>query len=200
MAWCFSNRASVATVLTTHPCVSQCLGFNLGVLRLEWHPYLGIPCMSFPCISTQWWLSMSLDIIDLSHPWSLVQVIMASWLIAPWNKLWWNFNKNMLHHRTSFGEILTKNMEVLLKMHLEVSPANYYPFISGLSCINPLMLKPEHDATKPLPGQMLISHPWGIVTFTWGQFHEKCSRYQSFIGVWKSSIKASSHISKGPKS
>ena len=25
MAWCFSTRASVATVLTTHPCVSQCL-------------------------------------------------------------------------------------------------------------------------------------------------------------------------------
>ena len=26
MAWCFSTRASVATVLTTHPCVSRCLG------------------------------------------------------------------------------------------------------------------------------------------------------------------------------
>ena len=25
MAWCFSIRASVATVLTTHPCVSRCL-------------------------------------------------------------------------------------------------------------------------------------------------------------------------------
>ena len=25
MAWCFSTRASVATVLTTHPCVSRCL-------------------------------------------------------------------------------------------------------------------------------------------------------------------------------
>ena len=28
MAWCFSTRASVATVLTTHPCVSRCLGVN----------------------------------------------------------------------------------------------------------------------------------------------------------------------------
>ena len=26
MAWCFSTRASVATVLRTHPCVSSCLG------------------------------------------------------------------------------------------------------------------------------------------------------------------------------
>ena len=25
MAWCLSTRASVATVLTTHPCISQCL-------------------------------------------------------------------------------------------------------------------------------------------------------------------------------
>ena len=25
MAWCFSTRTSVATVLTTHPCVSRCL-------------------------------------------------------------------------------------------------------------------------------------------------------------------------------
>ena len=26
MAWCFGTRASVATVLITHPCVSSCLG------------------------------------------------------------------------------------------------------------------------------------------------------------------------------
>ena len=26
MAWCFSTRASVATLLNTHPCVSSCLG------------------------------------------------------------------------------------------------------------------------------------------------------------------------------
>ena len=29
MAWCFSTRASVATVLTTHPCVSRCLRVNI---------------------------------------------------------------------------------------------------------------------------------------------------------------------------
>ena len=32
MAWCFSTRASVATVLTTHPCVSRCLRVNKYVL------------------------------------------------------------------------------------------------------------------------------------------------------------------------
>ena len=33
------------------------------------------------------------------------------------------------------------------------------------------------DNTKPLPGSMLINHQWGLVAFTWGQFHGKCSRY-----------------------
>ena len=28
MAWCFNTRASVATVLSTHPCVSSCLCFK----------------------------------------------------------------------------------------------------------------------------------------------------------------------------
>ena len=29
MAWCFSTRASVATVLTTYPCISRCLRVNI---------------------------------------------------------------------------------------------------------------------------------------------------------------------------
>ena len=35
MAWCFSTRASVVTVLTRHPCVSRCLRVKLNTLRLE---------------------------------------------------------------------------------------------------------------------------------------------------------------------
>ena len=35
MAWCFSTRASVATVLTTHPCVSRCLRVNVGWFMLN---------------------------------------------------------------------------------------------------------------------------------------------------------------------
>ena len=34
MAWCFSTRASVATVLTTHPCISQCLRVNCRDLNI----------------------------------------------------------------------------------------------------------------------------------------------------------------------
>ena len=36
MAWCFSTKASVATVLTTHPCVSQCLRVKLYGLASFW--------------------------------------------------------------------------------------------------------------------------------------------------------------------
>ena len=35
MAWCFSTRASVATVLITHPCVSRCLRVN-GLVPNRW--------------------------------------------------------------------------------------------------------------------------------------------------------------------
>ena len=33
MAWCFSTRASVATVLNTYPCVSRCLRVNYSEIR-----------------------------------------------------------------------------------------------------------------------------------------------------------------------
>ena len=36
MAWCFSTRASVATVLTTHPCISRCLRVKWKSLYFEW--------------------------------------------------------------------------------------------------------------------------------------------------------------------
>ena len=41
------------------------------------------------------------------------------------------------------------------------------------------------DGTKPLPEPMLTNHKWGLVAFTWGQFHGKCSRYLSFVWLWK---------------
>ena len=46
MAWCFSTRASEATVLTTHPCVSRCLRVNI--------PIFCCGCLSYP--STHSWI------------------------------------------------------------------------------------------------------------------------------------------------
>ena len=37
------------------------------------------------------------------------------------------------------------------------------------------------DGTKPLPEPLLTFHQWSIVTFTWGQFHRKLSRYLSLF-------------------
>ena len=47
MTWCFSTRASVATVLTMHPCVSQCLGVKSDLI-------LSLRCHS---ISNHWQLN-----------------------------------------------------------------------------------------------------------------------------------------------
>ena len=41
------------------------------------------------------------------------------------------------------------------------------------------------DSNKPLPEPMLIYHQRGLVAFTGGQYHRKCSRYLSLIPVWK---------------
>ena len=41
MAWCFSTRASVTTVLTMHPCVSRCLRVKMiTILKLNFLPRL----------------------------------------------------------------------------------------------------------------------------------------------------------------
>ena len=42
------------------------------------------------------------------------------------------------------------------------------------------------ESTKPLPEPMLTNHHWCLLTFTWGQFHGKCSRYLPLlILLWK---------------
>ena len=53
MAWGFSARVSIATVLNMHPCISRCL-------RFKWHCHQNDPTMSCP---QQWlvhWVKMSL--------------------------------------------------------------------------------------------------------------------------------------------
>ena len=52
MAWCFSTRASVATVLTTHPCVSRCLRVNVHAIihALNWK----LICV-WPQMFIKWW-------------------------------------------------------------------------------------------------------------------------------------------------
>ena len=44
------------------------------------------------------------------------------------------------------------------------------------------------NGTKPLPEPMLTYHQYDHVAFTWGQFHWKCSKYQSLNCIWKLNI------------
>ena len=53
------------------------------------------------------------------------------------------------------------------------------------------------DGTKPLPEPMLTNHQWGLVVFTWEQFHSKSSRDISLIWVWRLLISDYSYISQG---
>ena len=44
MAWCFSTRASVATVLSKHPCISSCFWVNNCNASVGFHGYERINC------------------------------------------------------------------------------------------------------------------------------------------------------------
>ena len=54
--------------------------------------------------------------------------------------------------------------------------------------------------TKQLYESVLTSHLKGLLTFTWGQFHSKCSKYLPLIWVWKSLSSGCRHISQGSMS
>ena len=41
------------------------------------------------------------------------------------------------------------------------------------------------DGTKPLSKLMLTNHKWGLLAFTWRQFHRKCSKLLSLIWLWR---------------
>ena len=58
MAWCFSTRASVATVLTTHPCVSRCLRIN--VEQPPCHHLNQSSTQKFICIPRPLWIDITL--------------------------------------------------------------------------------------------------------------------------------------------
>ena len=51
--------------------------------------------------------------------------------------------------------------------------------------------------TKPLPEIILAEHQWGLMAFTWGQFHSKFSRYLFVIWIKVSLIRCWGRISQG---
>ena len=117
MAWCFSTRTSVATVLTTHPCVSRCLRVKMvshkcyGISDLWQLAYLFknllrlVTCHdcvislrlsdAYVCISKltdhhwfrQWFVTWPVPSHYLNQCWNIVNYTRK-------NKLQWNFNRN----------------------------------------------------------------------------------------------------------
>ena len=68
-----------------------------------------------------------------------------------------------------------------------------YKWTSNLESLNSSCCQKTVSAgTKASPDKMLSYHQWGLVTFTWGQFHWKCSK--SLIWDWKWSVRYSSWI------
>ena len=78
MAWCFSTRASVATILSTHPCISSCYTPPLVLLypgRCDWfkmctfktklgdwyHEYLS---KHYPGMNAKWFCWWKINIVS----------------------------------------------------------------------------------------------------------------------------------------
>ena len=90
MAWCFSTRASVATVLTTHPCVSRCLRVKclFGMIFIQW-PHVKQSC-SFSTESKAMRKGLSRDIIS-TWAWQYLSLLAITNCGYGWT--WWHSNK-----------------------------------------------------------------------------------------------------------
>ena len=91
MAWCFSTRASVATVLTTHPCVSRCLRVK-GPPRPYWPWHMDLcPYQIMKRIVTRfkswllnwWWNEPVLSVFQVTSPMTWTTLCWL-WATARW--------------------------------------------------------------------------------------------------------------------
>ena len=71
MAWCFSTRASVATVLTMHPCVSWCLRFNYITIIMK-HMIM--------------WNIWTVNCIEILKGVSFFVILVFNWDILNWGR------------------------------------------------------------------------------------------------------------------
>ena len=107
MAWCFSTRASVATVLTTHPCISRCL--------THWGRVMHMCISKLPTIGSDNGLS----------PGRHQAIIWTNAVILLIGSLW-----------TNFSEILIKiPIFSFKKMRLKESSVKWRPSCLGLNVL-----------------------------------------------------------------
>ena len=98
MAWCFSTRASVTTVLTTHPCVSRCLRVNSSPPSAAYmRQCIGSALVQIMACHLFGTKPLSKPMLGYCHP-------------KLRNKLQWNFNQNtkLLINEIAFENIVCK--------------------------------------------------------------------------------------------
>ena len=116
MAWCFSTRASVATVLTTHPCVSRCLRvkrpqyYNMLLsyaFRLDHALRHSVDSSLF-----RYWLVAYLAIIPWTNTDNLLDAYHTWILIHRFSEILFKFKKQNYEH--AFESIVWKIAVILI--------------------------------------------------------------------------------------
>ena len=130
MAWCFSTRASVATVLTTHPCVSWCLSNVKGLAKqaddaMEFSPMLIAVCICHLCHNVYMMTSSNGNI---PRYWPFVRGIHRSPVNSP-NKGQWR-GALVFSFICALNRRLSKHCNDLKRLYDAVSFV-YITFITG---------------------------------------------------------------------
>ena len=89
MAWCFSTRASVATVLTTHSCVSRCLRVNLYGQLYQEYPFMSWKLMLLSVNS--WYCKYFTTKVFFRV--SFQSLTLSIWLTCPSCTWFWKFTR-----------------------------------------------------------------------------------------------------------
>ena len=159
MTWCFSTRASVATVLTRHPCISQCLKVKglkryttaVHMLTTNWlqlgltiTKHVGIRC--FGNGSFMWSISTWLQFYTLS----LLQYIST---LRPKveDKNGWHFVDNVF--KCTF---LNENIRILINISLKFVPKGQINSTPGLVQIQAWRQPGDKPVSKPMMFSLLM--------------------------------------------
>ena len=143
MAWCFSTRASVATVLTMHPCISRCLGVesinSLSPWRCEC--YIKLSQSDFIDWYLQCLLWNGLNMRTTGHGWWQVNIGPDNGLVLSVNKLSWPMLAIMLWcHMAHWAIMSSRQVQfshfVLRKFHHKHSEHNTILYFVLLYSIN----------------------------------------------------------------
>ena len=147
-----------------HICITRHQWVNIHIHMQElissWFPWIKTIVYWF---QFHWSLFLEVELTIRQHYSSNGLVPVKCQAITRTNVLW--------HHMTS----LEGSVSLTLRHHMAAW------ILVNIGAGNGLL----PDGTKPLPEPMLTNLQQGLVAFTGGQFHRKCSTNLSLIWVWK---------------